>query len=532
MQTLKLSKRLPNVPLAVQTRSRKQRASSNARTTPGASSPLTPAPVSPVQAARQSAHHPPVPRRRSLSSDSSSSDITSLTRSLHRSTMSSFAPATVQQSDASKPPTLSEGTITAEALRRFDSAAKNYFSSKEIPIENQVRKILGAFREPRIQQWIDANRDRLEVLEFSAFMKDFRTEFLPGDWEEDTRRNLLSIGIGNVNEKDAFMKMARRIQYVNSLLEGTDSYLPDDKLRYQIEAGMDDFLAKRASKEVAKDLSLEKWLEKVKDLDETRRSEMERVLQALADSNRFNKRSYPNNDDADRLSKHPALADPSRQYNTPASATSSNSASGSNGDRRSRRSLPAPGPSSGHFVPLPRLTDTEKAVLDRHAGCYKCRRVYVYHRSRECRTGYPTAANYRPITEAEARAAAPANSAPAAAVVPSNPGTSGPTLMPVAAVLPSSVLGDGTDSDGSEEVSAPLKSKHLRWSCLVPGRNVDFPVPVSALIDNGCHLVLIRPELVDELGLTRLKLQKPEIVSVALDDSDRPSHTDDAAAYG
>ena len=43
----------------------------------------------------------------------------------------------------------------------------------------------------------------------------------------------------------------------------------------------------------------------------------------------------------------------------------------------------------------------------------------------------------------------------------------------------------------------------------------DFPVKTRALIDNGAHLALIRPELVERLGLKKYRLHKPELVDVA-----------------
>lgn len=43
----------------------------------------------------------------------------------------------------------------------------------------------------------------------------------------------------------------------------------------------------------------------------------------------------------------------------------------------------------------------------------------------------------------------------------------------------------------------------------------DFPLKTRALINNGMHLVLIHPELVDRLGLKKYHLHKPELVDVA-----------------
>jgi len=39
---------------------------------------------------------------------------------------------------------------------------------------------------------------------------------------------------------------------------------------------------------------------------------------------------------------------------------------------------------------------------------------------------------------------------------------------------------------------------------------------MHVLIDNGVHLILIQPKLVDCLGLNKYKLSKPEIIDVAI----------------
>jgi hypothetical protein len=94
----------------------------------------------------------------------------------------------------------------------------------------------------------------------------------------------------------------------------------------------------------------------------------------------------------------------------------------------------------------------------------------------------------------------------------------------VAAFVPSSVLGNGTDSGESDTVSdpiAPLKCKHFVWRCFVDGPLTEFPVKISSLIDNGCHLVLIRPDIVEKLGLRIFPLPNPEPIDVAIKNSQR-----------
>jgi hypothetical protein len=53
----------------------------------------------------------------------------------------------------------------------------------------------------------------------------------------------------------------------------------------------------------------------------------------------------------------------------------------------------------------------------------------------------------------------------------------------------------------------------------------DFPIQVRGLIDDGSHLVLITPELVDRLKLCRHLLHVPETVDVAMTDSSTSERT-------
>jgi Aspartyl protease len=88
----------------------------------------------------------------------------------------------------------------------------------------------------------------------------------------------------------------------------------------------------------------------------------------------------------------------------------------------------------------------------------------------------------------------------------------------VAAFAPSASLGNGTDSGSSDNVSdlGPLKCKHFIWKCTIDGPLSEFPLKVSTLVDNGCHLMLIRPDIVQKLGLPIHTLHTPEPVDVTI----------------
>ena len=95
-----------------------------------------------------------------------------------------------------------------------------------------------------------------------------------------------------------------------------------------------------------------------------------------------------------------------------------------------------------------------------------------------------------------------------------------------AAILPNSPGEYNSDSDedwdiSHREVSPPLHGKHLVWNCQIHSSTKDFPVKTHALIDNGAHLVLICPELVNQLGLKKHDLPEPELIDVAFNSQQR-----------
>ena len=95
----------------------------------------------------------------------------------------------------------------------------------------------------------------------------------------------------------------------------------------------------------------------------------------------------------------------------------------------------------------------------------------------------------------------------------------------VNAILPSSSipfnLGSGSDTSDKNafncEVSkAPLIVDHLTWDANVFGRN-EFPTTINCLLDNGAHLILIRPETITDLMLPIRKLETLISVTLALE---------------
>ena len=93
----------------------------------------------------------------------------------------------------------------------------------------------------------------------------------------------------------------------------------------------------------------------------------------------------------------------------------------------------------------------------------------------------------------------------------------------VAAVMPSTVLGNGSFSEG--DMSPTLRKKHLMLKFHIAAQHLDFPSKFNAMLDNGTHVVLIHPDTISELQLEHFKLKKPKKVSIAISDKKKETMT-------
>lgn len=499
-----------------------------------------------------------------------------------------------------KPPLIGAGDISPELCYQAEKAFKGWFANKGIKPEDQVARALFSFQDHRIEEWIDVHNDVLIAGTFAEFMAKLRVLMLAPNWEAKLKTSILGMRQGDVSFIEFYNHMASR----NILLRGSPSHLAIEKIRDQLEANMTAELREMVEYE---DVHLEKdfdtWCSRVRRIDEHMQSKREQ--------------------DRARYAKRPALSDSSRNTNTVPSASNTTSQTTSQTTRTTSKTEERP----------LKMTDNERELLGANAGCYKCRRPFVNHRSGECENGYPTRrfvvdqkyidsfkskpkavaavtrgrepsrtrlsgdhrdrrsaspriTNSRPTSRShrsptrrasdrfqEAIASRPKRSPVLAARsssfdhidgtddpdrLRSSPSPTGP--HPVAAVLGSSSnavaympsnesnvlssdsednnevsFGDGDDKSVSRvliaavlptvplptlerELKAPFHVEHLFWRCAVrSGSTDDVLVPVyDALIDDGAYAVLIRSSLVDELGLKRRKLPKPEEVEGAM----------------
>jgi len=376
--------------------------------------------------------------------------------------------AIVEQPDGTKPPVLTAGIITPETARAWERACRQFFLQKNVPEDDQVKRVAWGMHDPRLQDWYLTEQDEIDGLSFAEYMVQLREKWLEADWQSKVRNRLLGTPQGARN----FYEWAVELQSVNALLRDDPSHLTLQQLRYQIEATMNEELrADCLHDKVNDEEDFHVWLQLVKRLDERLQKTRSRQQEALE--------------------QYMRLQGKGGSYG---------------GAKASSSTRAAPTSARTTFTRLPSLTNAERELLRAHAGCFKCRKFYVTHRSTDCPDGFPPGEGYKTLVERDALAAKPINKKSSVGV---------PTGRVVNAVMPvSAVLGEGTDS--GEECVAPLTTPHFLWDCLLDGPKLQSSLRVQALIDHGSHVVLIDDALVDRLGLRRRRLNRPMEVSVAL----------------
>jgi hypothetical protein len=390
-----------------------------------------------------------------------------------------------------KLPIFGPGNITALACSEFVSAVRNYFLLKDTAEEKRVGILVGCFEEPKVKNWLrpTAAHTRLTALSLNDFMTKFKTKFLPVDWVEKTRKEVLS---SRMSEHQTFDEWSTHVNSLAALLQddsaaATASALQiDDKcLRHTLEAGMLEDLHHRVSAAPAAkipDDQYDEWTRAVTVIDLERVYDDAKIARMLATaasaSDKAAKRKANTEAENERVTKKPF--DNSRKGNiTNSSAPTSSSAS------------------SSSFCPP--LTENERNLLKENDGCNKCRKFFVGHQSKTCPNDYPKAATYATLTQADVDAAKKGKSKAVAVVMHGIDKEN-----------------DSSDDDVQDEVSDPAHG-HFYWDCLIEGPMSNLPLMTTALIDNGAHLVLINEDYVDKLQLRRFKLLKPEPFSLAID---------------
>jgi len=170
---------------------------------------------------------------------------------------------------------------------RFRNKVQKIFpvAKDKIPAADQVSNILGSFEDPLVSDWADTENDKLVKKDFKSFMTTFRARWLPRNWEQDVKTEMLGARLDP--DKESFEAWTLRIQSLNTTLRGTTDYLDDDRFRVQLEILLDGELQRLVRKAAVSGLTeLQDWIAAVKELDEERRLTNKRLATYLENSMR------------------------------------------------------------------------------------------------------------------------------------------------------------------------------------------------------------------------------------------------------
>lgn len=359
----------------------------------------------------------------------SSDDYTPITTSRHNMTETKLAG--IQHPIMSRPPILTDGEITPKVVREFENHCTTYFINAKDGVADDIKvtKILGCFENALVDDWASTERERLSALNFTEFMKEFRERWLPPNWEQMVRTQMLGTPLNPRTQK--FEAWAAQVLSHNVSLRNTNSHMTDEKLRMQLEIMLDEELRTLASESgVATITELRPWMNKIKEIDNRRQIDLKRMAHFFDESMmRAAKRPY----NAPRLSDSNKAA---RNNYTRTNASSSTSTS------------------SPTLYP-PRLTDDERRLLHDHEGCLKCRVFYAGHRANTCTT-ILSGKDYKTRTLQDAlRAKAiknPTRATPVASILETTTENQSPAKNLVAAIFPHSISNDAEEelSDSSD----------------------------------------------------------------------------------
>ena len=176
--------------------------------------------------------------------------------------------ATVDPTSA-KAPILTQGNISPAIMVDFENAALDFFVLKSIPADKQVTMIIPGIKDLHIHDWITAERAHIITLPFADFMAEMRTNYLPPDWEDQVRNEILTSTL--TASKTSFWNWSQNLLKLNCLLWGMSSVFDEPTLCNHLEAHLDDKLkVKVRHSEARKDKVFKTWVTAVHLLDEAR----------------------------------------------------------------------------------------------------------------------------------------------------------------------------------------------------------------------------------------------------------------------
>ena len=499
--------------------------------------------------------------------------------SLAQSTISDTAQVRYHEGNK-VPPTMLPGRVTPALLLQWEEHATAYFDKAKTPDPEKVSSVLTCWRDSEIDNFIKMNKTRFRKPEFTfpMFMAEIRKRFLDPLWQNNIMRNVVNAKMDSTESFSKFANRViagnNLLEGTGIRLDATALRKTLMGNMSEFLASKLDRLRTTERERLAAIEGFEEWMSEIVAFDREATSDLKRIAEMLREDVSYKRQRL---DDNVIQNPPPVPFQPSQVPNT--SVPPVFRGTGANAIRPPPFSATPNArftqPSSSGRKRCPPLTQSEIALLNKHKGCRKCRKFYVSHRGNDCPNDFPDGNNYVPLSEDVAydamRKCAIAStysgpppdhshntvmtstpqlpsssfsnayngyfappaipySTPAPSVIdnapshveelPSGPPDNFPNVnAPIGAILLSSsyqfVLSGDSDSSGSAEDVSPLSCPHLIWRAQI-WNNDDVQIPYDCLLDDGAHLVLIRPETVTDLGLPIHRLKDPVSVTLAL----------------
>lgn len=76
----------------------------------------------------------------------------------------------MEQAAPNKIPIMTISDLTPENLCAFKMACRAYFQHREVPEDEQVKKVAWGIQDPQVQNWYIANQFQIDMMDFDTYM--------------------------------------------------------------------------------------------------------------------------------------------------------------------------------------------------------------------------------------------------------------------------------------------------------------------------------------------------------------------------
>ncbi|KAK0500574.1 hypothetical protein EDD18DRAFT_1347986 [Armillaria luteobubalina] len=291
--------------------------------------------------------------------------------------------------------------FTPNDFTHYEYMARSYIESAEnIASNRHVHALSEGFRDPLIKDWFVADMHHLCSLNVTNFLLAMRMAFLPRSWDRKLRDEIRSSYQG---KDESVVEWMSRLRQTNTLLRHTYFHLSNADLLEHFKTHINTSLsAHRRYPEAAKEDDLMQWILIIKSIEESQDADGVRDPDATqcppaifkpTDPRLKRKRSSSNEDDV--LSKRPTLSPPPSTSAPVATAPLTPTSPSAPFVSHSSKTLRT----HALRIGLPCLTGEQRVWIKQRKGCFKCRRVWVYHTAYYCSNGSPDPETYQGIME-------------------------------------------------------------------------------------------------------------------------------------